>query len=85
MRFSGASAALCVLALAAAPSVWGQTPPPASAAAAPTSAAPSVRLTGYLQAREAYRNDVGLTAPINRARLTALWHRGQGRDLAGPG
>jgi len=51
--------------------VWGQTPPPASVAAAPTPAAPSVSLTGYLQARETYRNDVGLTASINRARLTA--------------
>jgi phosphate-selective porin len=30
-----------------------------------------VRLTGYIQARETYRDGVGLTASINRARLTA--------------
>jgi hypothetical protein len=39
-------------------------------AAAPSSA-PSVRLTGYIQARETYRDGVGLTGSINRARLTA--------------
>jgi hypothetical protein len=33
-------------------------------------AKPSVRLSGYLQAREAYREGSGLTASINRARLT---------------
>lgn len=45
--------------------ILAQTPPPA-----PTPA-PSVRFTGYLQARETYRDGVGLTGSINRARLTA--------------
>ena len=44
--------------------------PPAPPAAAP-SPAPSVRFTGYIQARETYRDGVGLTGSINRARLTA--------------
>lgn len=39
-------------------------------AAAP-SLAPSVRFTGYIQARETYRDGVGVTGSINRARLTA--------------
>lgn len=43
---------------------------PAQAAAA-QSPAPSVRFTGYLQARETYRDGVGLTGSINRARLAA--------------
>jgi phosphate-selective porin len=41
------------------------------AAAPAQSAAPAVRWSGYIQARETYRDDVGLTASINRARLTA--------------
>jgi phosphate-selective porin O/P len=32
---------------------------------------PGVRFTGYIQARETYRDGVGLTGSINRARLTA--------------
>jgi phosphate-selective porin len=32
---------------------------------------PPVRLSGYIQGRETYRDDVGLTGTINRARLTA--------------
>jgi hypothetical protein len=32
---------------------------------------PAVRWSGYLQARETYRDGVGLTASINRARLSA--------------
>jgi hypothetical protein len=32
---------------------------------------PSVRLSGYIQARETYREGVGLTGSINRARLSA--------------
>ena len=32
---------------------------------------PAVRWTGYIQARETYRDGVGLTGSINRARLTA--------------
>jgi len=44
---------------------------PSGAPASAPSPAPSVRFTGYIQAREAYRDEVGLTASINRARLTA--------------
>src|SRR5262245_7664852 len=43
---------------------------PAQAPAA-QSPAPSVRFTGYIQARETYRDGVGLTGSINRARLAA--------------
>jgi len=72
MHFSPPSAALCVLAVTVTHAAWSQTPtPPAPAAAAPAPAAPSVRFTGYLQARETYRDEVGLTGSINRARLTA--------------
>ena len=41
----------------------------AAAAARPP---PSVRFTGYVQARETYREGVGLTGSLNRARLTAF-------------
>jgi phosphate-selective porin len=44
---------------------------PAAPPAAASSPAPSVRFTGYIQARETYRDGVGLTGSINRARLTA--------------
>src|SRR6476469_761360 len=46
---------------------------PSLAAQAPssTSAPPSVKLSGYIQGRETYQDHVGLTATINRARLTA--------------
>jgi hypothetical protein len=43
-----------------------QTPAPASAP--PT----AVRFTGYIQGRETYRDGVGLTGSINRARLSAF-------------
>jgi hypothetical protein len=46
--------------------VLAQTPAPAAAPSPP-----SVRWTGYIQARETYRDGVGLTGSINRARLTA--------------
>ena len=36
-----------------------------------SSSAPSVRLSGYIQGRETYQDQVGFTATINRARLTA--------------
>ncbi|MBA3258012.1 MAG: hypothetical protein H0T68_00925 [Gemmatimonadales bacterium] len=39
-------------------------------AAGQTAASPAVRISGYIQARETYRDEVGLTASINRARLT---------------
>src|ERR671933_130932 len=40
-------------------------------AVAQTSSAPSVKLSGYIQGRETYQNNVGLTGTINRARLAA--------------
>jgi phosphate-selective porin len=43
-----------------------EPPPPRS-----TPVAPSVKLSGYLQGRETWQRDVGLTASINRARLAA--------------
>jgi hypothetical protein len=39
---------------------------------APSPTTTAVKLTGYIQARETYRDEVGLTGSINRARLTAL-------------
>ncbi len=50
-----------VLALLVAPSLSAQSTP----------APPSVRWSGYIQARETYQDGVGLTTSINRARLTA--------------
>ncbi len=35
------------------------------------SAPPAVRWSGYIQAREVYQTDIGLTSSINRARLSA--------------
>ena len=35
------------------------------------SSTPSVKLSGYVQGRETYQDEVGLTGTINRARLTA--------------
>ena len=32
---------------------------------------PAVRWSGYIQARETYQDEVGLTGSINRARLSA--------------
>lgn len=64
-----------VCALAAGP-VAAQTPtdtvapPPPSAPPTPA-ATPAVKLSGYLQARETWQQDVGLTGSINRARLAA--------------
>jgi phosphate-selective porin len=40
-------------------------------AQAPASSAPSVKLSGYIQGRETYQDNVGLVGTINRARLTA--------------
>jgi Phosphate-selective porin O and P len=59
-------AVLVSVALASQP-VQAQTSPPP-----PAAPAPAVRFTGYLQARETYRDGQGLTASVNRARLTAL-------------
>lgn len=50
-----------------------QTPAPTAEASAPQKPAPPppVKLSGYLQARETWQKDVGLTGSINRARLAA--------------
>jgi hypothetical protein len=45
--------------------------PPLAAQAPSSTSSPSVKLSGYLQGRETYQDNVGLTATINRARLTA--------------
>lgn len=64
---SPAFTALVLAALVPAP-LFGQYPP----SAPPQAPAPSpVKLSGYIQAREIYQNEVGLTASINRARLSA--------------
>lgn len=65
MRPSSLALAVTALLVLGAP-VLAQTPVPA----APPSR-PSVRWTGYIQVRETYRDGVGLTGSINRARLTA--------------
>ncbi len=44
---------------------------PVPALRAQSSSPPAVRLSGYIQGRETYQKDVGLTGTINRARLTA--------------
>ena len=56
-----ALAAATLIAIAAAAPAGAQAP------AAP----PAVRLAGYLQARESYESNIGLTSSINRARITA--------------
>jgi phosphate-selective porin len=62
-----APAGLVLAALLQAP-LFGQYPP----VTPPHAQAPSpVKLSGYIQAREVYQNEVGLTGSINRARLTA--------------
>ena len=63
MAASVIRALMLVLALAAA-RVEAQTP-------APSGAASPVRFSGYLQVRETYQKDIGLSGSINRARLTA--------------
>jgi hypothetical protein len=64
---------LSVLAILCATSIlWAQTPtpePPPPPKPAP--AAPAVKLSGYIQARETWQQDIGLTGSINRARLAA--------------
>lgn len=37
----------------------------------PAAAGPSVKLSGYIQAREVYQSKIGVTSSINRARLAA--------------
>lgn len=49
------------------PTLAAQTPSPSP----PPSPPPSVKLSGYIQGRETYQQDIGITSTINRARLTA--------------
>jgi phosphate-selective porin len=51
------------LALLLLPTASAQTPSPGSP--------PSVELSGYIQARETYQENIGITGTINRARLAA--------------
>jgi phosphate-selective porin len=44
---------------------------PALSAQAPSNLPPSVKLSGYIQGRETFQKDIGITSTINRARLTA--------------
>jgi hypothetical protein len=53
--------------LVIAPVLVPPRPLPAQSSAPP----PAVRWSGYIQARETYQTDVGLTSTINRARLSA--------------
>jgi Phosphate-selective porin O and P len=62
MRFRVPPLALLAVVLAA---------PAAAQGGANGSAAPSVKLSGYIQGRETYQDGPGLTATINRARLAA--------------
>jgi len=59
-RWSSTVLTLLVAPLAA-PPLLAQTASPA----------PAVRLSGYIQARETYQDEVGLTSTVNRARLAA--------------
>jgi len=63
---SPALAGLVLAVLVPAP-LAGQYPP---ATPSPVLAASPIKLSGYIQAREVYQNEVGLTSSINRARLT---------------
>ena len=66
---------------AAYPGFPGRSPPvrtvpdacraPAPAEATAAAPAPAMRFTGYIQGRETYRDNVGLTGSINRARISA--------------
>jgi phosphate-selective porin len=46
-------------------------PAAAQAPSAPSGGPSPVRLSGYIQAREVYQSEIGLTSSINRARLAA--------------
>jgi hypothetical protein len=69
MRLLPHGPALTLMVVLAAPRAHAQATP-AQAPAAASSPAQAVRFTGYIQARETYRDGVGLTGSINRARLT---------------
>jgi len=49
------------------PALSAQTP----SSSAPPSPAPSVKLSGYIQGRETYQENIGIVGTINRARLAA--------------
>ena len=72
MRSLALSVTLCLCSVVPWRSVRAQNPPQSPPAAAAASSGPAVRFTGYVQARETYRDGVGLTGSINRARLTAF-------------
>jgi hypothetical protein len=69
MRLLPLPAAVALATLAAPGLLTGQSSPADRTPSA--AAAPAVRFTGYLQARETYRAGTGLSGSINRARLTA--------------
>lgn len=60
-RRLGLTAGLALASLASSPLAAQQAGAPAPS--------PGVKFSGYIQARETYQNDVGLTGSINRARL----------------
>ncbi len=74
-RLRSTAAIYGLLSLAAVPASAQQPAgaPPAAAAPAAKPATPSsgVKLSGYLQARETWQKDAGLSSSLNRARLTA--------------
>ena len=72
MRSLALSVTLCLCSVLSWRPVRAQNPPPSPPAAAAASSGPGVRFTGYVQARETYREGVGLIGSINRARLTAF-------------
>ena len=67
MRPHVSGLSLIILAALAAPLAGQQD----TTATPPRPATPIVKLSGYLQARETWQNDIGLTGSINRARLVA--------------
>ena len=72
MRFQRPCPGVCLLVVSLiAQRVLAQAAPAAAPSATSSNPAPTVRFTGYIQARETYRDGVGLTGSINRARLTA--------------
>jgi hypothetical protein len=70
MQFSTLVLSVCLTSFIASHGLQAQKATPA-AAASPAPSAPSVRFNGYIQARETYRDGVGLTGSLNRARLAA--------------
>ncbi len=71
MRAASLLPLLLLLSATVAPPLVGQQPPASTPAPAAAPASSGVKLSGYLQARETWQQDAGLTGTINRARLTA--------------